>query len=67
MKQREITQILPGWKIQKEIDHGSYGIVYEAIREDFNVVSKAAIKVVNIPSDSAELDSLRSDGLDEEL
>ncbi len=61
-----MRQIWPEWKIVKRIGKGAYGEVYEAVREDFNFVSRAAIKVVSIPTDTLELDSLRTDGLDEE-
>lgn len=42
---------------------GSYGVVYKAVRRDHNVESYAAIKVISIPSDPSEVESLRSEGL----
>lgn len=59
-----ISYIWPEWQIEKQIGKGSYGVVYQAVRRDNNVESHAAIKVISIPSDSSELDSLRSEGLD---
>lgn len=60
-----LKQIWPEWRIEeKPIGSGSYGAVYKAVRSDHNVESYAAIKVISIPSDSSEVDSLRSEGLD---
>lgn len=59
-----ISNIWPEWQIEKQLGKGSYGVVYQAIRRDNNVESHAAIKIISIPSDSSEVDSLRSEGLD---
>ena len=59
-----LSNVWPEWKIQKRIGGGSYGTVYKAIRKDAYVESFAAIKIISIPSNEAELDSLRSEGLD---
>ena len=66
MSEQKIAKIWPEWKIEKQIGKGSFGTVYQCIREENNVESKAAIKVISIPLDSSEVDSLRSEGLDEE-
>ncbi len=63
--QYTIDAVWPEWKINgTPIGKGSYGVVYHAIRTDNNVESHAAIKVISIPSDMSEVDSLRSEGLD---
>lgn len=55
----------PEWTIEeKPIGRGSYGAVYRATRRDYNVESQAAIKIISIPTNAAELDSLRAEGLD---
>ena len=60
-----ISSIWPEWQIEeKPIGKGSYGVVYKAVRRDNNVESHAAIKIISIPSDSSEVDSLRTEGLD---
>lgn len=60
-----LRQVWPEWEIEgSPIGKGSYGVVYKAVRRDHNVESYAAIKVISIPSDSSEVDSLRSEGLD---
>ncbi len=57
--------VWPEWKFVKQIGRGAYGTVYEAMRRDeFNVESRAAIKVISIPQDESELDTLRTEGLD---
>ena len=61
-----ILKAWPEWKVEKTLGKGSYGTVYKAVRNDNNIQSKAAIKVVSIPLDRSELESLRSEGLTEE-
>ncbi|MBQ4561919.1 MAG: protein kinase [Clostridia bacterium] len=60
----DISRIWPEWQIEKQLGRGSYGVVYQAIRRDNNVESHAAIKIISIPYDSSEIDSMRSEGLD---
>ncbi len=62
--QEKIAAIWPEWKITKQLGKGSYGVVYEAVRTDNHVQSHAAIKVISIPCDSGEIESLQSEGLD---
>ncbi len=65
MSVEKLAQIWPEWEIdEKPLGRGSYGVVYKATRRDSNVESRAAIKVISIPSDQSEVDSLRSEGLD---
>ncbi len=60
-----LKQIWPEWQIEgKPLGKGSFGVVYKAVRRDHNVESYAAIKVISIPTDSSEVDFLRSEGLD---
>lgn len=61
MVKEKIAQIWPEWEVEKQLGKGSYGEVYQAIRRD-GINDRAAIKVISIPSDSSELDSLRSEG-----
>ena len=64
MSVENLAKIWPEWEIEKQLGRGSYGVVYKAVRRDNNVESHAAIKVISIPSDESEVDSLRSEGLD---
>lgn len=65
MTSEDLKQVWPEWEIEgKPLGRGSFGVVYKAVRNDHNVKSYAAIKVISIPADSSEVDSLRSEGLD---
>ena len=64
MNENILNGIWPEWEIVRLIGGGTYGSVYEAVRRDHGVESFAAIKVIQIPTDSSEIDSLRLDGLD---
>lgn len=60
-----LKQIWPEWQIEgKPLGKGSFAVVYKAVRRDHGVESYAAIKVISIPTDPSEVDSLRSEGLD---
>lgn len=62
--QQKISSVWPEWTVIKQLGKGSYGVVYEAVRSDNHVQSHAAIKVISIPGDNAEVESLQSEGLD---
>ena len=65
MSVKALKQIWPEWQIEgRPLGKGSFGVVYKAVRRDHGVESYAAIKVVSIPTDPSEVDSLRSEGLD---
>ncbi|MCD8324019.1 MAG: protein kinase [Clostridiales bacterium] len=63
MEQDILSRAWPEWKAVKELGRGSYGVVYEAVRMDHQVESRAAIKVISIPQNESEIDSLRSEGM----
>ena len=62
----EIKQISPWpkWQIGERLGGGTYGTVYEASSNEYGVEQHAAIKVIPIPPSEAEIDTLRSEGLD---
>ncbi|MBR0465077.1 MAG: protein kinase [Clostridia bacterium] len=66
MSEALIKQIWPDWRVVRRIGAGSYGSVYEVCREDGGVRSVSAIKVITIPRDEAEIESLASEGLSTE-
>ncbi len=64
MNDVSLQNVWPEWQIESQIGKGSYGVVYKAVRKDNNVESYSAIKIITIPSDTSEIDTLRSEGLD---
>lgn len=62
----DIGEIWPGWKIIERIGNGSYGTVYKATLENAVVEDFAAVKVIQIPWDSSEIESRQLDGFTEE-
>ncbi len=65
MSEVNLQNIWPGWQIVRTIGQGSYGVVYEAVHEEAGISSRAAVKVISIPQNPSEMDSLRSEGLTE--
>ncbi len=55
----DLSKIWPEWRIEQKIGEGAYGVVYKAVRTDHNVESSAAIKVITVPGNAGELESLR--------
>ena len=53
------------WKAVRRIGNGSFGSVYEIERQDgFGHTEKAALKVISIPKEESEIDSLMANGYD---
>lgn len=53
------------WKIEREIGRGSYGHVFEIVREEYGETYRSALKVITIPVSKDELRSqLRKDNMD---
>lgn len=58
----DLSNIWPEWKAVELIGEGSFGKVYRCIREDnFGFRSESAVKVITIPSGSAEYNSVRAE------
>ena len=55
-----LYSVWPEWKVTKQIGHGSYGYVYEIIRDDLASPHKCALKVLQMDSDTAFVPDLRS-------
>lgn len=61
----DLTQIWPEWQIEgPPIGSGSFGSVFKAVRRDNGVETYSAIKVISIPKNQNDLDSLQLHGLD---
>lgn len=64
-QQIDIEKIWRGWKIVELIGTGSYGKVYKIMKEDFGHTYVSALKVMAIPTNQAEIVSVRNEGMDE--
>lgn len=62
----EIENVFHGWHIDKSIGEGAYGKVYRIVREDFGHQYEAALKVIEIPQNREEIESIRNEGMTEE-
>lgn len=60
-----IEKVWKDWKIVRLIGEGSFGKVYEIVRNHGGVEEHSAMKVVQIPNSTAELQSLKNDGMDD--
>ena len=59
------VSVWPEWKIIEKIGEGSFGKVYKAQRTVNDKSFYSAIKIISIPSNQAELNSIRSENGDE--
>lgn len=60
-----IEKVWSDWKIVKLIGEGSFGKVYEIVRNNYNIEEHSAMKVVQIPNSTAEVQSLKNEGIDQ--
>ena len=60
-----IGKIWPGWEIDELIGRGAYGQVYRIRRSDVGEVAYGALKVMRIPSDEREIQSLMELGMND--
>ena len=63
--QQELDKIWTGWELGPLLGEGSFGKVYRIEREEFGYKYEAALKVITIPRNQAEIKSALSDGMDE--
>ena len=52
----------PGWKTVSVLGRGGFGAVYLIERDHFGTVEQAAMKVITIPQNDADIQELYSDG-----
>lgn len=57
-----MSQFTDGWTIEECIGRGAFGEVYRISREEFGHTYQAALKVMHIPKDQAELDAVLNEG-----
>ena len=60
------SSLWPEWQIEDEIGSGSYGTVYRIRRQDIGGIFYAALKVISVPTDRAEIQSLRASCMSDE-
>ncbi len=61
---KELKTIWPQWEVEELIGKGSYGNVYKIKREELGTVSYAALKIIEIPQEQAEVRELMNSGMD---
>lgn len=54
------------WHMVREIGEGSFGHVYEIAREEFGVTYRAAMKIISLPRNEQDVESLRASGMSED-
>ena len=57
--------VMNNWTLTRLIGEGSFGRVFEAQREDYGRIYKAAVKIITIPQSQSEIKSVMGDGIDE--
>jgi len=55
--------VFNNWTIKRKIGEGSFGKVFEIERDDFGETYKAALKVITVPQNEAELQGILDQGL----
>ena len=58
-----LTEIWPEWTIVQELGSGSFGTVYKISRSEMGMKLYSALKIVSIPQDRSEPDSLIQEGM----
>lgn len=66
MQEQILRDAWPEWQIVRRLGKGAYGVVYEAVRSDYVGETRSAIKVISIPKDETEIETLHSKGLSDE-
>ena len=61
-----INKIWPEWKIVRLNGEGSFGKVYEISRNKFGIEEHSALKVITIPTSTAEVRTFKNEGMDDE-
>ncbi|MDR2355899.1 MAG: Ig-like domain-containing protein [Clostridiales Family XIII bacterium] len=62
---REYEPLWGSWRVDAPIGEGSFGKVYRVSREEFGRTYYAAVKILSIPQNEADLRQMRGEGLDE--
>lgn len=60
-----MESVFKEWKIQECIGEGAFGKVYKIVREEFGHTYEAALKVIEIPHNQAEYNSIKNEVMDQ--
>ena len=60
---RKFEPFFGSWTIVKKIGEGAFGKVFEVERTDFGKNFRSALKIVSIPQNASEVESISSEGL----
>ncbi len=55
--------VMQNWVLHKKLGEGSFGKVYEVIREDFGETYRAALKIITVPQSEAEIQAALEEGM----
>lgn len=61
----KVENVWKDWRVTRLIGEGSFGKVYEIVRNNFGIEEHSALKVITIPTSTAEVQSFRNEGMDE--
>lgn len=62
----DLSNVWPEWKVVEKVGEGSFGKVYKCERDEYGIKSLCAIKVISIPQNKAEIESMSFEGLSED-
>lgn len=62
----ERRELWPGWETVRLLGRGSFGAVYEIQRSFFSHTERAALKIISIPQDDADIQEMYRDGYSRE-
>ena len=66
MENMETGELWNGWTVEKFIGEGSFGKVYQIKKEEFGHTYEAALKIIEIPQNQSEVESIKNEGMDDE-
>ncbi len=58
----DISRVYPEWQTVRRLGRGAFGSVYEIERHYLGKTEKAALKIMDIPSDDGYIENLRASG-----
>lgn len=59
-------KVFGDWEIISELGQGGYGKVFELQKNEYGIITKSALKVMRIPKSESDVQTVLSEGMDEE-